>query len=230
MLVIRNKKHGDETFNSTTRYDWYVLQKCNITSSTFIMFEDDTTASIKLNDDLPFIPNFGMSIFQKIWKQAYKPIKTESDSYCHTARSFVSKVKTPQHPYVLINSISKSFGKTFAYSSQPHPSQNNKKVIFSNGEYIVPIYDEGKYGITQGGIFVKVKSRKEGENLVKYLQSKLVQYLVKATKWSNFETNKQLFWYIPSPENITTIADTEIYNYFAISTKEKKEIDNKLKL
>jgi hypothetical protein len=60
----------------------------------------------------------------------------------------------------------------------------------------------------------------EGKKLVEYLNSKLVVYLIKATKWSNFETCKQLFWYIPLPTYIHNVNNTNVNNYFDLTEEE----------
>ena len=40
---------------------------------------------------------------------------------------------------------------------------------------------------------------------------------MKATKWSNFETSKQLFWYIPKPINIDgNITNENVNSYFEL--------------
>lgn len=167
------------------------------------------------------IPNFGWSIFDKVLKKINNNgIIVNRNSDCHTSRKYVSKIKTNQHTYELLNSISKTKGKTFAYSSKPHKFQADKKVLFSNGETIVPFYDNGELGVTEGGLYTIVNDEHEGNKLVEYLNSNLVVYLIKATKWSNFETCKQLFWYIPSPTDIHTVDNTTINNYFDLTQEE----------
>jgi len=62
-----------------------------------------------------------------------------------------------------------------------------------------------------------ISSLANGERIVKYFQSKLVSYLINATKWSNFETSKQVFHNITHPKNIKEITDDNIYKYFNLS-------------
>ena len=71
-------------------------------------------------------------------------------------------------------------------------------MIFSNGETIVPFYDNGQLGVTQGGLYILVDNGKLGEKMVKYLNTDIIKLVIKSTKWSNFETNKQIFNYIPN--------------------------------
>ena len=60
----------------------------------------------------------------------------------------------------------------------------------------------------------------EGKKLVEYLNSNLIVYLIKATKWSNFETCKQLFWYIPLPTNIHNVNNPNVNTYFDLTQEE----------
>jgi hypothetical protein len=221
-LSIYSDSDGNKLFGATTRFDYYLLENTPTYKSTRIIFEDKKEYDILITKELPFIPNFGWSLFDKVFKKLNNNgIITIGDSDCHTSRSYVSKTKKINYDYILLNSISKTKGKTFAYSLRPHKVQNKKKVLFSNGRHIVPFYDNGELGITQGGLYIIVNDENEGKKLVEYLNSKLVVYLIKATKWSNFETCKQLFWYIPF-----SIEIDDINSYFALTHEEIITISN----
>jgi len=220
-LSIHNKVEGNKLFGATTRFDYYLLENTPTYKNTRVMFEDKKEYDILITKELPFIPNFGWSIFDKVFKKLNNNgIMTNGDSDCHTSRSYVSKIKTNEYKYDLLNSISKTKGKTFCYSSRPHKVQNNKKVLFSNGETIVPFYDDGELGVTQGGLYTIVNTENEGKKLVEYLNSNLIVYLIKATKWSNFETCKQLFWYIPLPTDIHNVNNPNVNTYFDLTQEE----------
>jgi hypothetical protein len=220
-LSIHSDSDGNKLFGATTRFDFYLLENTPTYKNTRVIFEDKKEYNILITKELPFIPNFGWSIFDKVFKKLNKNgIMTNSDSDCHTSRSYVSKIKTNEYKYELLNSISKTKGKTFCYSSRPHKVQHNKKVLFSNGRYIVPFYDNGELGITQGGLYTIVNDENEGNTLVEYLNSNLLVYLMKATKWSNFETCKQLFWHIPLPSDIHNVNNTNINTYFDLTQEE----------
>ena len=220
-LSIHNKVEGNKLFGATTRFDYYLLENTPTYKNTRVIFEDKKEYDILITKELPFIPNFGWSLFDKVFKKLNNNgIMTSGDSDCHTSRPYVSKIKTNEYRYELLNSISKTKGKTFCYSSRPHKVQNNKKVLFSNGETIVPFYDNGELGITQGGLYTIVNDENEGKKLVEYLNSNLIVYLIKATKWSNFETCKQLFWYIPLPTDIHNVNNPNVNTYFDLTQEE----------
>jgi hypothetical protein len=231
-LRIYNDTQGNKIFRrrASTRVDFYILQNIKSYKNTRIHFEDDKIFNIKI-DKLPFIPNFGWSIFSKVLQKLNNNgIMVNGDSDCHTTRKHVSIKETNAHKYKLLNSISKTKGKTFRYSSKFHKNQYHKKVLFSNGRHIVPFYDDGELGYTQGGLYILVNDETKGNKIVNYLNSKLLKYIMKATKWSNFETCKQLFWYIPDITNIISNVNNEsIYKYFNLSADEIELIEEKKK-
>jgi hypothetical protein len=226
-LSINDDIEGRKLFGSTTRFDYYLLENTPTYKKSKIIFEDKRTYDIMINNKLPFIPNFGWSIFEKMFSKLNDDndgIDVIGDSYCHTSRTYVSKTIKEGHDFKLLNSISKSKGKTFCYSSKAHKVQDLKKVVFSNGRYIVPFYDNGNLGITQGGLYILVKDEIEGDNIVSYLDTNLIMHLIKATKWSNFETCKQIFKYIHLPLNIINFTNENINNYFNLSGEEILDI------
>ena len=227
-LSIHNDSEGLKNFGATTRYDYYLMENIKPYKKSSVYFEDKKTYEININNDLPFIPNFGWSVFSKIIdKLDDNGINLIGDSDCHTMRNYVSKTQSEEYTYKLLNSISNTKGKTYCYSSRPHKCQTNKKVIFSNGRHIVPFYDNGKLGVTQGGLYILVNTDENGNKMVKYLNTNIIKLVVKATKWSNFETTKQIFNYIPNIINeIENINDKNIYEYFEITKEEIKMIES----
>ena len=227
-LSIHNDSEGLKNFGATTRYDYYLMENIKPYKKSSVYFEDKKTYEININNDLPFIPNFGWSVFSKIIEKLDdNGINLIRDSDCHTMRNYVSKTQSEDYTYKLLNSISNTKGKTYCYSSRPHKCQTNKKVIFSNGRHIVPFYDNGKLGVTQGGLYILVNTDENGNKMVKYLNTNIIKLVVKATKWSNFETTKQIFNYIPNIINeIENINDKNIYEYFEITKEEIKMIES----
>ena len=229
-LSIHNDIDGMKIFGATTRFDWYIIQNKQINEEAIINFEDKQTHKVMINDKLNCIPNFGWSIWNKVMLQQeiIGSLKACGDSMCHTSRDYVSSTKNNEYKYELINSISETNGITYKYSKKAHPMQNHKKVIFSNGRKIVPIYDNGKYGVTQGGLYICVDTDEEGEKIKEYLNSNLIQFLIKSTKWSNFETIKQIFWNIAHPKKINDTTDQNIINkYFNLTADEIISITKK---
>ena len=215
-LSINSKSDGTKMFGATTRFDYYLLENKPMYKKTMVLFEDKKKCEILITNELPFIPNFGWSIFEKVFAKFNKNgLKAESSSKLGTSNKNVSDNKSDEHKFTLFNSSSRTKGFTYRYSNVEHEIQKMNKVLFSNGMHIVPFYDNGTMGITQGGIYIPVNDEQEGNKLVEYLNSKLLVYLMKASKWSNFETSKQLFWYIPFSFDIC-----DVNTYFELTPEE----------
>jgi len=230
-LSIHNDGDGLKYFGATTRYDYYLMENTKPYQKTIVRFEDGSIYNFLINLDLPFLPNFGWSIFEKILSKSNSDgLQVINDSDCHTMRPHVSKKEKEGFRYKLLNSISHTKGKTYYYSSRPHKNQKLNKVIFSNGRHVVPFYDPGELGVTQGGLYVIVDSEYTGKKIVSFLESKLIDFIVKATKWSNFETTRHVFHYIPNMiHQLDTMNDEQIFRHFQITEMEKKIIERHIR-
>lgn len=221
-LSIHNTQEGNMTFQAGTRYDWYVLQNTPTSKPTLIRFDDGIQSSVMITPELPFIVNHGGDIMENMRKKNRNGyLLAERSSEGHSARDYVGKTKTTANIYPLINGSSNMRGIRLCWSSKALKHQYTPKVIFSNGGIIQPFYDSGKFGTTEGGIYIPVSSEEDGKKIVRYLKSKLVYYIVGATKWSNFETNKQIFWSIPHPKDLPdNFTDSDVYAYFGLTPEE----------
>ena len=61
--------------------------------------------------------------------------------------------------------------------------------------------------------------------MVKFLNSLLVKFIIKSTKWSNFETCKEIFNFIEYPL-LDKYNDNNIFKFYEISEDEIKYIEN----
>ena len=226
-LSIHSKQEGEKTFHAITRYDWYVMENISPYKESSIRYDDGMITKINITPTLPFLVNHGGEILEKMMKKASNGfLKTDLIYEGDSRNDYMSKVVKPKFPYPVMNSSSKTRGITLYWASKPLKNQYIQKVLFSNGEVIQPFYDSGKLGTTQGGIFIPVISKEEGDKIVRYLKSKLVYYIVAASKWSNFETNKHIFWSIPHPKDLPdNFTDTQVYAYFGLTPEEIGRIE-----
>ena len=228
-LSIHSKQEGDKVFHATTRYDWYILQNKEPQTETTVCFDDRITNSFMITPAMTFIVNHGYSIINKVMSHPLvqtDPLRTFSTHEGATGAKHVSKNKSNIFCFPIVNSVSKTKGINIMWSSKALKHQYTPKVIFSNGEVIQPFYDSGKLGTTQGGIYISVLSEQEGNKIARYLKSKLIYYIIAATKWSNFETNKQIFWSIPHPKDLPdNFTDVQVYAYFGLTPEEIDRIE-----
>jgi hypothetical protein len=230
-LEIHTDTEGRLLFGASTRYEWYILQNnCDRDrysdsdhSLSVICFDDNTRISVNIHD-LPFLPNHGLSIIEKV---RTKSLEIGAMNVCHGSSTLCTDDPTLHYRFPYINSTSVSNGILVKYSAQQHPTQLMKKVVFTNNRYIVPYYDPGYFGTTQHGLYQLVTSRNEGINLCRFLQSRIMQYVVGACKWSMFQTEYEMFAYIPFVR-AQFESDSALYTYFGLTVDEIVQIESSI--
>jgi hypothetical protein len=199
-IEIHDTKDGMNTFNVGTRYDWYLLKRKPNTKHTIIKDQKGDIISIDLKE-WDFLPNYN---FNKI-----KQILGDSDNVIYSRnqfgsdKSWVNENKTEKYKYPLIHSIPLS-GVRYYWSSTKNPEVRNfiemfgvPKIIFGESGNIndVIIDENGKYGITQEAIAIRIKNQKEGNLLKQCLMSKNFDDILKAMSFGNFRIDWRMFKY-----------------------------------
>jgi hypothetical protein len=229
-LSIHTSQDGDKVFHASTRYDWYILQNSVASVPTIIRYDDDTVSSLTITQELPFIVNHGNDILLKMKEKLsngfLNAIRThEGDA----RRDFVSHVKKNDFIFPSVKSSTKTKGIVLCWCSKALAHQYIQKVIFSDGGDIQPFYDSGKFGTAEHGIYIQVFSEDEGKKIQRFLKSKLVSYIVAATKWSNFQTFPEIFHSMPNPKDLpNNFTDLQVYTYFGLTSKEIDRIEKNL--
>ena len=187
-LNMNDFDEGQKVFGVGTNFDWYVVHNINNTNKlTFIKTIDGYVNEHNLNN-LDFIPSGMIDSFEKI--VAKKDEETVNVLYSRsdygTDKRHMSKVKTEEHIYPCVYTITKRDGLKYFYST------NNKnghfgqtKLIWSNGLGTYPILDEsGKFGLTQFsyGIIDNIENLKL---IKKVFESTLFIQLMNFIKFTN---------------------------------------------
>jgi hypothetical protein len=226
-LSLHNEQSGFKTFKCNTRYDWYVLQNTPSKKSTSVRFDDGITSALMITPTLPFIVNHGGDILSRMQnKSKYGFLNATLSHEGDPRRDFIKSTKTTTHIYPIVKSSTKTKGIILCWSEKPLKQQYIPKVIFSDGRCVEPFYDSGKIGTTQHGIYIQVSSEIEGRKIQRFLKSKLVSYIVAATKWSNFQTFPEIFHSIPNPKDLPdNFTDAQVYAYFGLTPEEIGHIE-----
>ena len=205
-LEMHDSKDGMKTFNAGTRYDFYVLENCDIYTTTKINDEDRIITDVDLKG-YNFIPNKGLEFFNKI-------LAVSSDEKCQvifnvsnyeTRKKYVSDINDDEHVYTLIHTTTKN-GPRYKYSSRNDKGHFGiKKVIFGDSGINEPIIDiNGEYGMTQHAMGIKVDSLDEANTIKNVLMSDDFSKFLESVMWSNFQIDWRLF----------TFLKKDFYNYF----------------
>ena len=205
-LEMHDSRDGMKTFNAGTRYDFYVLENCDIYTTTKINDEDRIITNVDLRG-YNFIPNKGLEFFNKI-------LASPSDEKCQvifnvsnyeTRKEYVSDFQDDVYRYTLIHTTTKS-GPRYKYSSRNDKGHFGiKKVIFGDSGINEPIVDiNGEYGMTQHAMGIKVDSLDEANTIKNVLMGDNFSKFLESVMWSNFQIDWRLF----------TFLKKDFYNYF----------------
>lgn len=194
-LEMHNSQDGMKTFNAGTRYDWYVMENCDIYKPTTINGEDRVDIEVDLcNYD--FIPNYGLEFFNQLLPQNDEgavDIIFNVSNY-ETRKEYVVDEMDGTHIYPLVHSTPKS-GTRYKYSSRNDKGHFGiPKVIFGDsGIYDVIIDMDGEYGMTQHSMAIPVDTLEEAQNIRKVLLSETFKEFLNICMWSNFQIDWRLF-------------------------------------
>ncbi len=106
------------------------------------------------------------------------------------------RCKEQNYTYPIIHNMTKAYGNGYVYSNEDKGHFGIKKVVLSFGEFQYPYNDyEGKYGMSQICYGLEIKSKEEGDNICKAINSDGFKDILKYTKWSTFQTDWRMFKY-----------------------------------
>lgn len=206
---------------------WYIIQNNNDLSETNV----NDKYSLLIDENIIYIPNdcnsLSLPIHKKVMFDTKKKLKIERDYVtCHNIRikdknPTLSKIKTETHIYPVFHT-----NKQIWYSSIKQNFSHCKKVMWTRSGYTKPFYDNGEYGVTDLGYFIKVSSKKKGEILNHNLNLQLFKYIFKTARWSGFGNDK-VFDALPLIPYIK-YTDDELFNLFHLTASEKQYIKDAL--
>lgn len=211
-LEIHNKLDGKRDFGVQTRYDYYVIQKRPPSKERGYMTRiKDQTGRIHESVDLAkwrfFLPNHSFEIIESLL------LSCESNNIVLFSRcqygsdqDWVSDKQDERHIYPVVHSTPKE-GARIRWSSKNNTSttveQNERvpmfgvpKVIFGESGINNVILDiDGKYGMTQGAIGLKIPDPidREGPAMKKALESEKFHQILDAMSFSNFRIDWRMF-------------------------------------
>jgi len=197
-LEMHSTDDGKKTFNSGTRYDFYVLENTPTYKTTEINDENRENISVMLNN-IGFIPNKNInftSILISSKDDLKLPIIFNRNNY-GSDKKWVSDEQTDEYKYPLIHSTLKTHVR-YKYSSRNDNGHFGiPKVIFGESGINEVIIDmNGEYGMTQGAMAIEVNTKEEAEDLKKCLMSENFKEFLSSNMWSNFRIDWRLFSYL----------------------------------
>jgi len=230
-LEIHNKQDGKRDFGVQTRYDYYMIQKCPPSQKhRYLTRIKDQTGRIHESVDLSawhfFLPNHSFEIIKPLLLSPSAPdsedascdINTSSNSNSNSNsnsivlfsrcqygsdQKWVSDTQDETHIYPVVHSTPKA-GPRVMWSSKRNTMFGVPKVIFGeSGIHDVIIDIEGKYGMTQGAIGLKIQRalcennnlEAEAQQMKCVLESPEFHTILDAMSFSNFRIDWRTFLY-----------------------------------
>lgn len=194
-LEIHGIKDGQKVFNCGTRYDWYLIEKKKRYKQTIIIDENGEQNDYDLSK-FSWLANSKIDLIQKILandNEACSIIYNRSN-YGSDNKKYISKQQNETYKYPVVHTIPLS-GVRYIYSSI-----NNKghfgisKVIFGDNGLNDAIIDmEGKYGMSENSMAIKVDNIEEAINIKKALLSNNFKEIIKSCIIGNFRIDWRLF-------------------------------------
>ena len=197
-LHIFSKKDGKVYFGAGTRFDIYILQNTPNTKKTEVIDElgKKVPGGLKLNE-WPFLPNYDYDNIRKILTTETKGIDViYSRSDYGTDKKNMKNKKQGAFKYPVVHSINQT-GLVFWYTNDKSKGHfGTKKVLLNFNEIQYPYNDyKGEYGMSQITFGIPIKSKAEGELIIKAINSPAFKEIIKATKWGAFQTDYRMFKY-----------------------------------
>jgi len=203
-LEMHSERDGRRTFkiskkgklkDVSTNYDWYVIQKSPSQGETKVVDYNGHKSTRDLRNQ-PFIPN-------SLHEEIHRILTTDSDEACEvlysrsmnaTDKKWMQQEQSGRFKHPCVHEMNQE-GFGLWYSSRKS-SMFVPKVILGVGRHQYPILDDkGEYGITQNCFGIAIKSKREGENIIKAINSDRFKEVIAATKWGAFQTDWRMFKY-----------------------------------
>lgn len=182
-----------KVFNCGTKVDYYCLQKTPPTKKTLITDEKGVVQSVDVSK-ANFIPNHSIPEVYRIIAGKDSKTVIYGCQYHHYSSKLVSKDKTKEFQHPCIYLVNKK-GITYYYANSK-PVHFVPKVIIPMGSFI-PILDAtGEYGMCEVAFAIPIDSKKEGEKIVKALNSEAFKNVISACRWKTFQLDWRLFKYL----------------------------------
>ena len=202
-LEIHSKPDGVKMFGVQTRYDWYVLRNVHCFKPTKIVDETGKLNVIDLRK-WDFLPNcYYSEVRNLLCKKRENCLEViYSRNQFGTDKEWIHQTKKGSFTYPVVHSTPGD-GARIYWSNTKNPDIRNSvemfgisKVIFGESGINDVIVDlDGKYGMTQGAIGLKIGSKKEGSLIKQAMESDLFERILKALSFGNFRIDWRIFSY-----------------------------------
>lgn len=199
-LHIYSKADGRKVFGINTRFDVYVMQNKSHTKNTLVIDELQKQHHMNLTQ-WPFFPNYAYHLILPILTTPDKGIPVLFDSGMYRSDT-CQKEPSNEFKYPVVHTITHE-GVGLLYTNHKKGHFGISKIILNLNEkqynHLIQNDYQGKYGMSQLSFGLPIRSRQQGLQILKAIQSEKFQTIIASCKWNSFQTSQKLFrYFIPS--------------------------------
>jgi hypothetical protein len=191
-LVMSSGKGDQDWFGIGVRVDYYILQKKAKYKNTVVVDHEGVTHDLDLAN-FDWLPNYAID---EIAQLLGKGTSVLYNTFYHTQKNH-SDVLTTDCKYPVVHTINKS-GLGIKYFDKLQENDTTHfgvaKVLLNQNELQYPYNDfKGEYGMSQLTFGIPISSKKEGDEIIKFLNSDNGKRLIASTKWNTYYTDYGMF-------------------------------------
>jgi len=179
----------DRYFDVGSTFCWYVIRSGKHNIKTNIMTEAGVFVSEFPN--LGFIPNNitkdNLEFLTTMTTGPKLPVRTDCGIHSVNKEKFSNNSNT-KFKYPTQHTSSQT-----RYCSEAPKSLKMKKVICSKSGYLKPWYDNGTTGVTEGSWIIEVKSKKQADQVINFLNSDNVKRFIRLISSNTSANDPSLF-------------------------------------
>jgi hypothetical protein len=226
-LHIYSKKNGQKLFDVSQRVDLYIIQKHTPTRDTEIIDELDNKIELDVSK-WKFLPNYEFDNIKRILTNSDHGIDViYSSSIYETRKPYVKQTKSVEkYKYPVVHSINQTGLVCWYTDDKTKGHFGVPKVLLNFNEQQYPVNDyDGKYGMSQITFGIPITSKKQGDDIVKAINTDAFKEIIRATKWGAFQTDWRMFKYFKPDFYKVFLKDeaaSKINNFVTKKLREKK--------
>jgi hypothetical protein len=174
------------------RVDSYVIQKTPKHTTTTVVDHENITLELDLAK-FDWLPNYAIEEIEQLLGSDTNVLY---NTFYHTQREH-SDSRTKKFKYPVVHTINKEgLGVRYFDKLQEEDSTHFgvAKVLLNQNELQYPYNDyKGEYGMSQLTFGIPIASKKQGDEIIKFLNSEPGRRMIAATKWNTYYTDYGMF-------------------------------------
>lgn len=193
-LVMLSKKKVQSVFGVGTCVDYYIIHKKKQYKSTVVVDHEDVIYDLDLFG-FDWLPNYAIDEISEYLGDG-TGTKVLYNTFYHSQKDN-RDIRDKKYKYPVVHLINGN-GLGMRYFDRLQENDTTHfgvpKVLLNQNELQYPYNDyKGEYGMGQLTFGIAISSKKEGDEIVAFLNSAKGKRLIAATKWNTFYTNYEMF-------------------------------------